>query len=66
MGLKCPCKGCTDRTVTCHSVCKKYEDWKIEDRAIKDGLRDLKVNTFSEVALKLHLEKMKKKKRGWG
>ena len=26
--MKCPCRGCTDRTITCHGVCKKYQKWK--------------------------------------
>lgn len=26
--MKCPCKGCNDRTVTCHGACKKYSEWK--------------------------------------
>ena len=26
--MKCPCKGCTDRTITCHSVCRRYAEWK--------------------------------------
>lgn len=24
----CPCKGCVDRTITCHGVCKRYQEWK--------------------------------------
>ena len=26
--MKCPCKGCDRRTITCHGVCKEYEAWK--------------------------------------
>ena len=26
--MRCPCRGCTDRTVTCHSVCQRYKEWK--------------------------------------
>lgn len=26
--MKCPCKGCEDRTITCHGVCKRYQEWK--------------------------------------
>ena len=25
-----PCKDCFDRTITCHSVCRRYQDWKKE------------------------------------
>jgi hypothetical protein len=28
MGNNCPCHGCLDRTITCHGVCKKYQEWK--------------------------------------
>lgn len=24
----CPCKGCDDRTITCHSFCGRYKEWK--------------------------------------
>ena len=24
----CPCQGCTDRCISCHSACNKYKDWK--------------------------------------
>lgn len=33
---KCPCYGCTDRSITCHDECKKYIDWKTERDAIRD------------------------------
>ena len=26
--MNCPCKGCHDRTVTCHGVCEKFAEWK--------------------------------------
>lgn len=29
----CPCKGCDRRTVTCHGVCREYQDWKKEVEA---------------------------------
>ena len=24
----CPCKDCDKRTAECHSICKKYKEWK--------------------------------------
>ena len=24
----CPCKGCDERTLTCHGFCSKYKEWK--------------------------------------
>ena len=37
---KCPCKGCERRTLTCHGVCRQYEDWKIERAAMLDWKRE--------------------------
>lgn len=28
--MVCPCKGCVDRALMCHSVCEKYIAWKKE------------------------------------
>ena len=28
--MTCPCKGCTDREIGCHSKCSKYIEWKAE------------------------------------
>ena len=28
LDMKCPCKGCENRTVTCHGTCKGYQEWK--------------------------------------
>lgn len=25
-----PCKDCFDRTITCHTVCRRYQAWKKE------------------------------------
>jgi hypothetical protein len=61
--MKCPCKGCTDRTVTCHGVCKRYEEWKKEHEIKKKWLRDQAPYT-SEGALKGHRERIRKIQRG--
>ena len=26
----CPCKGCTQRKIGCHSLCSKYKEWRLE------------------------------------
>lgn len=26
--MKCPCKECFHRTLTCHGFCKGYKEWK--------------------------------------
>jgi hypothetical protein len=28
--MACPCKECTERTITCHGFCERYKDWKDE------------------------------------
>ena len=28
--MRCPCKDCQRRTLTCHGVCKEYQQWKQE------------------------------------
>lgn len=66
MGLKCPCKGCTDRTITCHGVCLKYKDWQIYDRAVKEDLKERNSQRFCEYAIRASWEKLRRKKRGWG
>lgn len=30
MRKKAPCKGCQERTLTCHGFCEKYKEWKAE------------------------------------
>lgn len=34
-----PCKGCEDRTITCHSECDKYIDFKNKNEEIKTNKR---------------------------
>ena len=26
--MKCPCRGCENRTITCHGVCQEYKSWQ--------------------------------------
>lgn len=32
--MKCPCRDCNNRTVTCHGFCEQYKEWK----TWRDGL----------------------------
>lgn len=36
-----PCKDCSDRTVGCHSKCKKYIEWKEKVHQIKMAYRSV-------------------------
>ena len=38
--MNSPCNGCTERKPGCHGSCLKYEDWKIENAAMMDWLRE--------------------------
>lgn len=35
----CPCGGCEERTLGCHSSCEKYQNWKGSRDAIRNGWR---------------------------
>lgn len=35
---KCPCKGCTDRTIGCAGHCERFRDWKIRFEEAKKPL----------------------------
>ena len=58
-----PCKDCPDRTVTCHSVCQKYEDWKIERAAMLDWQREQNHVEISDYALRQHWRNKRLKNR---
>ena len=62
MAPKCPCKGCQDRSVTCHGDCEKYKAWKIEDRAVKEYLRKTNANNVSDRYLKQCWRNMRRTK----
>ena len=34
-----PCKGCTDRVLGCHSTCKKYIDFKLNNEELNRKIR---------------------------
>ena len=60
--MKCPCRGCTDRTITCHGVCKRYQEWKKEHEDEKEWLRKQKPQT-SEALRKREIEKVRRMAR---
>ena len=64
MKQKCPCHGCDRRTVTCHGVCREYQEWKAEREKVNQWLNDQKPIT-SERLKKNEAEKIRKKARGW-
>lgn len=66
----CPCKGCTDREVGCHSKCDKYATWRQEQDCItkKKKLQKIyEVHPYDFLGTSpppgKHIEKRKKR---WG
>ena len=46
--MKCPCYGCDDRSVLCHSKCSKYQEWSVNDREQKEKERKQRIYDYSE------------------
>lgn len=55
--IKCECKGCTERTVGCHSTCEKYKRFKEQN----DEIREKKIKAKSEEYY--HIRQVLKRKR---
>jgi hypothetical protein len=47
MRKECPCRGCEDRKLLCHSSCRLYQEWKADFEAMKEGKPDYDA-TWSE------------------
>ena len=62
--MECPCRGCTDRTITCHGVCQRYQDWKKNREDVNNWLIKQRPIT-SETAAKKFREKVIKRARGY-
>ena len=43
--MKCPCRGCLDRTLTCHGVCERFAEWKEEQAKKKAWLNGFRYET---------------------
>ena len=40
--MDCPCKGCNERQLTCHSTCVSYKRWSKERRKHLAYIRECK------------------------
>lgn len=40
--MDCPCKGCNERQLTCHSTCVSYKRWSEERRKQLAYIRECK------------------------
>ena len=61
--MKCPCRGCVKRTVTCHVTCRECEDWRIYQTAVKEDLRDKGALYVSDFALRRHWDNIRRPAR---
>lgn len=61
---RCPCRGCADRTLTCHGVCARYQEWKKELDETKKWLNG-QVPGHSEQLRKMAIENLRYPKKKW-
>ena len=62
--MKCPCKGCNRRTITCHGVCKEYEAFKKYNENRNKWLRE-HAYTPSVGHVKGEIQDIKERARGY-
>lgn len=39
----CPCKGCAERYVNCHSLCEQYKAWNQKHQETREQIRQAKM-----------------------
>lgn len=61
----CPCKGCEDRTLTCHSVCAEYKAWKGQIQAESHALWLWKDSHTDKNKLRFWKDLDKSQRRKW-
>lgn len=63
--MKCPCKDCFDRTLTCHSGCKQYAEWKEWRESInqKRQQEQKSRDTISERGIKMILSYQRRNRK---
>ena len=62
--MKCPCRGCDRRTITCHSVCRQYQEWKIYNEDRRKWLRGQKYVPTDGIRSG-EIRNIKDRARGW-
>lgn len=60
--MKCPCQGCRDRTVGCHSNCAAYLSWAEERRRINRAMQDAR--DIEHDIMAMHAESVKRVRSG--
>lgn len=61
---KSPCKDCFDRTITCHTVCRRYQEWKTIHAEEVERARQAKENnstsrTISDTSLRKYWQSLR-------
>jgi len=59
-----PCRGCPDRTVTCHGFCEKYQAWKKEHDEAMEWLKEQNSIPTSDRAKRAAYDKILRTARG--
>ena len=62
--MRCPCRGCPDRTITCHGFCERYRDWREVFEKEKEWKRRQNP-IYSETCKKKLDSNAIRKARGW-
>ena len=62
--MKCPCHGCERRTITCHGVCRQYQEWKVYNEDRNKWLREYRYEP-SEGMRKGERHSLRALARGW-
>lgn len=44
--MSSPCYKCPKRSITCHSNCKDYDDWALEENEKKNKIRAAKEDIY--------------------
>ena len=64
MRKECPCRGCPDRKLLCHSQCKAYQEWKADYESRKEGKPDFDL-LWSERSKRRAWRNMRLSRRRW-
>ena len=62
--MKNPCHGCTRRTITCHGVCRQYDEWKKFNEDRREWLKGHKYEP-SEGLRKGSIRSIRERARGY-
>lgn len=61
---KSPCKGCLDRTITCHTMCRRYQEWKsVHEKEVEQAKQakkdNMTIRDISDIALRRYWKSLR-------